>query len=90
MQEKTKECKYTQLKPYDAYDKYIALIPSVINVMQTRKYKDGSAGYLIFGNFLGATSKERPSLGSVRANSKEEAVQKAQEIINENIKKFLK
>jgi hypothetical protein len=72
------------------YAESYVLTPCKINIVESRRFKDGTSDYLIFGSFINATSKERPSLGKVRAKSMEEAIKKAQEILNDNFKDFAK
>lgn len=66
------------------------LLPCIINICESRSFKDGTKDYLIFGTFMNSTSKERPSLGKIRANSIEEAIEKAQELLDNNLEAFLK
>ena len=68
---------------------YDAMIPCEICITPTRQFKDGTRQWLIFGQFKYATSKEKPSLGTVRAKSLKEARKLTQELLDENFKKFL-
>ena len=72
------------------YAESSVLLPCIINICESKSFKDGTKDYLIFGTFVNSTSKERPSLGKVRANSIEEAIEKAQEILDNNLHDFLK
>ncbi len=72
------------------YAESSVLLPCNINIYESRAFKDGTKEYLIFGTFINSTSKEQPSLGRVRANSIEEAIEKAQELLDNNFENFLK
>lgn len=72
------------------YAESSVLLPCNINICESRAFIDGAKEYLIFGTFVNSTSKERPSLGKVKANSIEEAIEKAQELLDNNFEDFLK
>lgn len=67
-----------------------ALVPAIIGIVKTKEFKNGTNQYLVYGTFLGHTSKEKPSLGVIKASSNEEALKKAQELLNENLANFEK
>lgn len=73
---------------FDFSGKNTILIPANISVVKSRKLKEGWQ-YLVFLKPLGATSKEMPSLGVVKAKNDEEAVKEAQKIISNNLQTFL-
>ena len=72
------------------YHHSTVLMPCYITIAKTKEFKDGSSGYLVFGTFMNATSKERPSLGQIRARSYDEALEKVQEMLSENLEMFYK
>ena len=83
--------KHTQLDidNFENYSNCSVLIPAKIYVAQSKEFKDGTPQYLIFASPIGATSKEKPSLGTVRAKDDKEAVKLAQKILDENLASFL-
>ena len=69
---------------------YDVIIPCEIHISPTRKFKDGTYQWLVFGNFKYGTSQEKPSLCSVRAKTLKAAKEKVQAIINEQLSDFIK
>jgi len=70
-------------------ESYTAMVPCRITVLPTKTFKDGTCQWLIFGSFIGASSREKPSLGTVRAATLREAQDKAQALINESYQYFI-
>lgn len=71
------------------YKAQMIFLPCRVYVLETRQFKDGTSNWLIFTEPYNATSKEKPSLGVVRAKNRTEAVQKAQDLINNNFNDFI-
>lgn len=68
---------------------YNVLTPCTITVCPTKEFKDGTYQWLVFGTFIRPTSKEQPSLGTVRAANLAEAKKKVQELLEKEFRYFI-
>ena len=68
---------------------YNVLTPCTITVCPTKEFKDGTYQWLVFGTFIRPSSKEQPSLGTVRAANLAEAKKKVQELLEKEFRYFI-
>ncbi len=68
---------------------YNVLTPCTITICPTKEFKDGTYQWLVFGTFIRPSSKEQPSLGTVRAANLAEAKKKVQELLEKEFRYFV-
>lgn len=68
---------------------YNVLTPCTITICPTKEFKDGTYQWLVFGTFISPSSKEQPSLGTVRAANLAEAKKKVQELLEKEFRYFV-
>lgn len=68
---------------------YDVLTPCTITICPTKEFKDGTYQWLVFGSFMRPSSKEQPSLGTVRAANLAEAKKKVQELLEKEFRHFV-
>lgn len=68
---------------------YNVLAPCTITICPTKEFKDGTYQWLVFGTFIRPSSKEQPSLGTVRAVNLAEAKKKVQELLEKEFRYFI-